>query len=147
MTFKYDRSKTADPLKSVVVPQMADNPTLSRHRKRSRGRGIAPPLSFLFFFRPRPGKQAFKYDTPSQSHLRSWETPLTLQFIFIVLFAFVKQHFAPVFSVMVHMLFCGLQNAFPCYITKHNMFCFFVACLFLFCFLPPLVNFIKILLT
>ncbi len=121
MTFKYDSSKTADPLKSEVVPQMADNLTLSR-------RGIAPPLSFLLFFRPGPGKQAFKYDTPSQSHLRSWETPLTLQFIFIVLFALLREHFAPVFSVMVHMLFCGFQNAFPCYITKHNLF----VCLFIF---------------
>lgn len=100
MTFKYDSSKTADPLKSVVVPKFADNPTLSR------GRGIAPPLSFLLFFRPEPGKQAFKYHTPSYSRLMSWETPLTFKFIFVVLFALLKEYFASVFSVMLHMLFC-----------------------------------------
>lgn len=67
----------------------ADNPTLSRHRKRSRGRGIAPPLSFLLFFRPSfqiwQAQLNSSMDAPSQSHLRSRETPLTLRFIFIVL--------------------------------------------------------------
>lgn len=126
MTFKYDSSKTADPLKSAVAPQMADYPTLSRHRKRSRGRRIAPPLSFLLFFRPGLGKQAFKYDSPSQSRLRSWETPLTLQFIFIVYVPF----FAPAQRDGAHAVL-WLQNALPCYITMHDLF-FCCCCLFVF---------------